>query len=405
MTLSGFINRWAALATALAVGAALLTVFMVMRGGPPSAVAADHLDAPGLAPPGGDRRLDINDLYAFKSRPGYTTLIMTVNPLAEAGKQERFARSVPGIRKNKRASYHFKIDNDGDNRREVDFKVTFGAPNAKGVQRVTLRRNGRVIAVGRTSEFGKKRIVKGRKGTKLFAGMADDPFFFDLPGFQNLTAPLDADPTNDSDSFLGCLAPRPDTFAGSNVSVIAIEGTDCLERVVRGPMRSICLRADEHGVDRWPTEPLRKNRYKPRQSGQRSSQLQGRDRGHEVRRRPHTDALLSAPESLRPVPISSSSLTLQTLWSLNDVGGPVGGADDPSDDAAGIDDLANFLVPDLLTIDLAQASGFPNGRRLQDDVIDGELDLITEGLFDTDCVSAYDVTFRAKFPYVAGPHA
>ena len=402
MTLSGFINRRAVIATTLAVSAALLAVLLIVRGGPPGAVAADHLDAPGLAPPGGDRRLDINDLYAFKSRPGYTTLIMTVNPLAEAGKQERFARSVPGIRKNKRASYHFKIDNDGDSLREVDFKVTFGAPNRNGVQRMTLRRNGRVISVGRTSKFGETRIVKGRKDTKVFAGMADDPFFFDLPGFQNLTAPLDADPSNDADSFLGCMGVRPDTFAGSNVSVIAIEvkdellmgtgrklaGADTMigvwattnlarrqiDRIGRPAINTVFL--PHNPLEAPATEPSQKNRY---------------NRG-----KPVNDQKRFRDEVVD---------TLETLFSLNDMGGPLGGADDPTDDADGIAGLADSLLPDILTIDPSQDSGFPNGRRLQDDVIDGELDLITESQFDTDCVDANDLAFFGKFPYVADPHA
>ena len=96
--------------------------------------------------------------------------------------------------------------------------------------------------------------------------------------------------------------------------------------------------------------------------------------------------------------------TLTTLFSLNDMGGPVGGTDNPADDAAAIGGLADILLPDILTFDLNNASGFLNGRQLADDVIDAELGLVTEGFVTTDCVPANDKTFRTTFPYLAAPH-
>jgi hypothetical protein len=63
-----------------------------------------------------------------------------------------------------------------------------------------------------------------------------------------------------------------------------------------------------------------------------------------------------------------------------------------------------------------QNDGFPNGRRLGDDVLDVELRALAGGTpftadFDhgpnnalTDGVDANDVPFLAQFPYVAPPH-
>jgi hypothetical protein len=97
--------------------------------------------------------------------------------------------------------------------------------------------------------------------------------------------------------------------------------------------------------------------------------------------------------------------TLTTLFSLNDAGGPLGGTDDASNDATAIGGLADILLPDLLTYDVTMSGGFLNGRRLADDVIDAELNLVTEGLITGgDCVAANDATFRAGFPYVAAPN-
>jgi hypothetical protein len=76
--------------------------------------AADHLDAPGLTPPGGDTRLDINDVYAFQSpaNSANTVLIMTVNPLAGVLNDGTFHPD---------ASYDFKIDTNGDAKEDLTY--------------------------------------------------------------------------------------------------------------------------------------------------------------------------------------------------------------------------------------------------------------------------------------------
>jgi hypothetical protein len=61
--------------------------------------------------------------------------------------------------------------------------------------------------------------------------------------------------------------------------------------------------------------------------------------------------------------------------------------------------LADVLLPDILTFDLGSSAGFLNGRKLADDVIDAELNLISGGAVKTDCVDN-DSTFRTTFPYL-----
>jgi hypothetical protein len=109
---------------------------------------------------------------------------------------------------------------------------------------------------------------------------------------------------------------------------------------------------------------------------------------------PSTDVATWRPEIVN---------TLTTLFSLNDAGGALGGTDNPADDAGQISGLANFLLPDILTVDVSSSAGFPNGRQLSDDVIDTELGLITEGFVTTDCVGN-DSTFPGTFPYVGVPN-
>jgi hypothetical protein len=69
--------------------------------------------------------------------------------------------------------------------------------------------------------------------------------------------------------------------------------------------------------------------------------------------------------------------------------------------------LASVVFPDTLKIDLSKADGFPNGRRLQDDVIDTELQLVFNqklgGKFG-DGVDANDRLFLKNFPFAGLPH-
>jgi hypothetical protein len=74
--------------------------------------------------------------------------------------------------------------------------------------------------------------------------------------------------------------------------------------------------------------------------------------------------------------------------------------------------VAQAVVPDTLTINLAAASGFPNGRRLADPVIDVTLAVIFLDLTRAapDALArlplnppANDVAFRSTFPYLAAP--
>jgi hypothetical protein len=391
-----------ALGAAAALAAVLAAVLATqLGGGPAPATAADHLDAPGLTPPGGDKRADITDIYAFQSptNPNRTVLIVNVNPATAAGQAAYFGRSVPGVAANKRIAYWFNIDNNGDAIADVRYRVSFGKP-VNGVQRFDVRRNGAIVFErnrGRTTKLGNEPRIIQAGALRAAAGVFDDPFFFDLNGFINITAPLDDDPSNDSMSFIGCSGQgsRPDFFAGLNVSSIVLEVPD--SQLSAGGGTNIGFWAnttiggqqnDRMGRPAIATVFIPNNPIPPDNGG--PSQKSDFNKG-----KPVDDQANFRGEVVN---------TLTTLFSLNDMGGPVGGNDDPSNDAAAINGLADVLLPDLLTIDLNNAGGFLNGRQLADDVIDAELGLITEGLVTTDCVPANDKDFRTGFPYLAAPH-
>jgi hypothetical protein len=369
-------------ATVLSLGLSA-GVAIALTDGPSGASAADHLDAPGLTPPGGDVRLDLTDIYAFRTGAGRTALVLNVNGFSKPGQQASFATGVPSVAATKRVSYNFHIDNNGDARQDVVLGVTFGDPNKQGVQKLQIRRNGKLLLNGKTSGFGRV-AVNTKKGIRAFAGMRDDPFFFDLQGFLNI---LSSEPGK---SFLGCSGNRPDAFAGSNVSSIVLdlksslltrrgsskigvwattnEGAAQIDRMGRPAIATVFI--PNNPFEPVGSEPSLKNTYN------------------------HT-----APSEDRAQFRGEIVDTLTLLYSLNDAAG-----DDKSDDPAKISALADVILPDILTFDTKSSQGFLNGRRPADDVIDAELPLVTEGAVKTDCVGANDAAFPSGFPYLAGPH-
>jgi len=69
-------------------------------------------------------------------------------------------------------------------------------------------------------------------------------------------------------------------------------------------------------------------------------------------------------------------------------------------DATGI---AEILLPDILTYDYSSSAGFLNGRNLTDDVIDIELNLVSNGGVTGDDAHVH-TDLLSVFPYLGNPH-
>src|ERR1043166_6971379 len=158
--------------TALAVAAAALaiTASLVHRGGPAAARAADHLDAPGLQPPGGSVQSDITDLYAFRSPQdgSKTVLVLNVNT-GVAGSNVTFGRGIPGVGNTKGVLYNFNVDQNNDGVTDVNFRVRFGQPADNGAQQFEVRRNGKLLIPmddGLSTAFGASPNVVSEGGIK-----------------------------------------------------------------------------------------------------------------------------------------------------------------------------------------------------------------------------------------------
>lgn len=81
------------------------------------------------------------------------------------------------------------------------------------------------------------------------------------------------------------------------------------------------------------------------------------------------------------------------------------------DGAVSVATLVGIVCPDVVTIDFSQTVAFPNGRQLDDDVMDIVLGLVLDrgtplsgggGIADT--INANDKAFLGTFPYLASPN-
>jgi len=383
------LNRKAVWLPALFLGAAALVfaVLLVQKGGPRAASAADHLDAPGLTPPGGSVQTDITDVFAFRSptNPQNTVLALNVNGVANAseaapGPDRPFAEAIPRVESSSPVTYNFHVDNNGDAIPDVNIAAGFGKPRPDGSQKVQVKitgGNGHKLNVeGESTPFGATPRITRKGGITAFAGRRDDPFFFDLPGFLNILG---------AGSLIGCGSasshPERDFFAGRNVSSIVLE------------LPSSLLTGDSSKIGVWGSTNV--------------PDLQLDRMG-----RPAIATVFIPNNPLPPDRVSDGKSSLKNTYNhsdpVNDQANFRGEIVDTLEagfgrSAADANALADFLLPDILTFDTASSTGFPNGRGLDDDVIDTELNLLSNGAIPTDCVPS-DNTLLTTFPYLGNPN-
>lgn len=124
-------------------------------------------------------------------------------------------------------------------------------------------------------------------------------------------------------------------------------------------------------------------------------------------------AILALPLALAACSGGGDSMTMTAPPTTAPPGAPLNVQnclDQPT--SPGRPSVANTVVPDTLKIDFSQPSGFPNGRRIVDSVIDIELAWLFLDLtkHPSDTLTklplgpqANDIAFRPDFPYLAAP--
>jgi hypothetical protein len=362
-----------ALKSGTTIGAAIL--ILTLGASPLFVSGADHLDAPSLGHVSVDSvgnvsveklngRLDINDVYVFKSAiAGKTVLVMTVNPAINLLGPRTFATN---------GTYNLNIDLTGDARVDRRIVVTFGAPD-DGIQRYTVRATGTTVATGRT---GSLTNAFTRDGWRAFAGRRSDPFFFDLLGFLGSVRGQGIRKFNDGK--------QSDFFIGLNTLGIVIE------------VPNSYLGGSGHHIGAWATTAWRDDDGRWHQADQ-----MGRPAINTVFN--STGADKEAFNQIAPVSQRTAmggkfrNNVIATLEALSALSGT---AYTPAQAAA----IADLLLPDVITYTVGSTAAGPlNGRGLADDVIDVELNLVTKGAVPTDSIGKH-TDYLASFPYLGNPH-
>ncbi len=221
--------------TLAAVGGIALLAAASMTFGSQEVVAADHADAPGTS---GDGAADIADFYAWHTDDGKVVAIITFAPLQGGGAEAQYDRDVLyTVHIDNTAAAGglatplapLPDDNSNDNESDIQINVRFGQNGLDdwGVQVENLP------GVAETVQGAVGTMIDGGDGNMAQAGTYDDPFFFDLVGFQTTLANAGADDPDmdpDFDLAFGSLAdfpdsitPAPDALAGTNVHAIVLE--------------------------------------------------------------------------------------------------------------------------------------------------------------------------------------
>lgn len=362
--------------------------------------AADHGDAP-LADE--DRPADIDDVYAFLDPNDNTRLVLIVT---------LYGFIVPGEAVNfsafdSRVRYLFGLETTGDARADQFIDIRFSErTSTTSPQTATV-----ILPFGETftapttvptlADAPNPATVStnGATGVTFFAGETDDPFFFDIPGFNRFVASVLGGAPN-----AATLQRGRDSFAGYNVQAIALSIPVSylkLQRTGGNPGGNVI------GVN---FQTQRQRRTVIGRNGEINS-----TGGFQT-----IDRMGNPAINVALIPFARKN-EYNFGTTQDDANGVFADSIVGTLKALGTNDtnigiLAGVAVAkgDFLHVDLSlpnsgsgggnnAGSGFPNGRRLQDDVIDTILFFVANQNTLGDSVNANDVTFRDSFPFLAPP--
>jgi hypothetical protein len=398
---------------AVRLGATLLGITLMLGGTAYYLQASDHDD--GEVDTKG-RNVNLTDLYVFRdgdqnaqaSRDDLV-LIMNTNPRSLARQQYYFSTN---------ARYEFHIARVNDNnatptgKPDLTLRFEFGAPNAQQVQpvRITALRDGKVLrSTAMTTPLGQtnngQSIQLGDTQLSVFAGLREDPFFFDVEQFFRVRAGL---------AGLGpAVGFRPENQAidfakGYNVNAIAL----------RVPIQFLQEKTAAKTFDVWQTISVRNGfgQYRQVERLARPAINEGLIL---------TNDLLNALNSVGP---DFEASALRGEQPAAKIAAPIVGEATQTLKALGNSDerataLIGAFLPDVMRIDTTQPSGYGNalntkgspirGRKLEDDVVDITLSVLTNGKVAGDNVSYKGASgnigqghklLEPTFPYLALPN-
>ena len=442
--------------------AALLAMLAAAALAPATALASSHSEAPGTSK---DRLADDTDLYAWVAAdaPGAVTIVGNWVPLIEPNSGPNFA----GFDDN--AHYYINVDNVGDAKKHLRFEFTFNTtrqnqntflyntgvvtslqdPDLNVRQTWTLTRvdldahTETVIGTGQVAPYfvgpvsmpdypslAQSAIQTLGDGTKVFVGPRDDPFFVDLAAVFDLLS-IRKPPGNKGKGV--------DGVGGYNVMSIVMQIPK--QRLTKDGTAPDAARAINI-VGIWDTAERLKNQTI---NGDGTITVSGPEQQVSRLGMPLVNEiviplgkkdLFNASEPANDVANFGAYVVdpeparlLHALFGINVPAAPrndlvavfatgVPGLNQPANVSPGEMLRLNMSIPPAkkpsrFGVLAGDVAGFPNGRRLADDVVDIELRVVAGVLvpgFDVapnnqlgDGVDANDKPFQPNFPYVASP--
>ena len=422
---------------------------------PPTSTASSHREAPLTA---ADPQIDNTDVYAFVSPddPSTVTLISNFIPFEEPAGGPNFYPFGKGVR------YEINIDNNHDAKADVTYRWVFTNHYRSGntflyntgqvtsltdenlnfyqtydlFRKVPGQAAQRIIndAIAVPSRAGdasmpdyaglrNEGIVSAGAGRRAFAGQADDPFFLDLRVF-NLLYGADLSEVGDdtlagfNTNTLAIQVPKTDIAKGGNATTNPIVGiwSTAWRRSVRvttpsgkqsskgawvqvsrlgNPLvNEVVIPAKDK--DKW-------NGSAPANDGQFLSYVTD----------PEVPKLLEAIYGLDAPATPRNDLVAVFLTGVEGLNMPAGVT--PSEQLRLNMSIApceqgSCATHSRLAVIAGDTAGFPNGRRLGDDVLDIAVQVVAGELVGSpndlgDGVDTNDVEFTDTFPYVGLPHS
>ncbi|WP_330353394.1 DUF4331 domain-containing protein [Streptomyces chartreusis] len=405
---------------------------------PGAASASSHREAPLIS---GTPQYDNTDVYAFVSpdKPDTTTIVANWIPFEEPAGGPNFFPFAED------AQYDLHIDNNGDAQGELLYRFTFDThvknkktflyntgpveslddPDLNVTQTYDIEliklKNQKLVSktkiandvpvapsnVGKASmpDYAKLReqaVHELHGGTTTFAGQADDPFFLDLRVFDLLYGGNLSEVGND-------------TLKGYNVNSIALQV----------PTHMIAESADQPIVGIWSTTQRQNAKGYYEQVSRLGSPLVNevvnpiKDKDKFNASAPWDDAqflknvtnpeLPKLIEGIYKIPAPDeprNDLVDVFLKGVKGLNQPPHVR--PADELRLNTSIKPTDKPKRLGVLDGDNAGFPNGRRLSDDVIDASLQVVEGELLGAkndlgDAVDKNDKDFEKAFPYVALP--
>ena len=367
------------------------------------------------------RALNLTDLYAFRESDQNASikdenmiLVMNTNPRSIARQQYSFSSKA-------RYEFHVTRVKDKDamasGKTDMLIRFEFSPANAKGVQEITVtgirdggQRTVQVTTGGKaitTTPLGSSPVVNqvlvysAGGGISVFAGLREDPFFFDVEQFFRVRAGLAG-----LGEKVGFRSPGADFTAGYNVNAI----------VARVPMGWFKGVSGATTFDVWETISV----PNPEKSGEwMQIERLGRPAVNEglVLTNDYLNILNAVgPDFENAVLTGNKEAGAAAAPIIKEVSAVLGALGN-DEKRTGV--LLGAFLPDVMRIDTTGPSGYANalnklgspirGRMIKDDVIDITLSVLSNGAVASDNTS-YDgpnaggtkhKPLVAEFPYLA----